>query len=57
MICDVHMQVASATNRMTVKTEAGVAASLGIIRVSIKSLSKNTLADCSLVSVLWLSRL
>lgn len=44
------LQIAVATNRMTTKSEAGVAASLGIIRVSIKSLSPNTLIACAQVS-------
>ncbi len=40
----------AAISRMTVKAEANVAASLGLVKISIKTLSQSALADSALVS-------
>ena len=44
------LQVGSAITRMTIKSEANVAASLGLVKVSIKILSKTSLQSLALVS-------
>ncbi len=48
--CLVHMQVSSATSRMSSKNEAGVAASLALVRIAIRQLTHTTLQYAGKVS-------